>query len=254
MKRITAILLSVMMIACLAISCDNNAASDAKAETVSISFAEARSRSLTASIAEFDASKYYWGYAARKTDSTGLKAGETAFRWVKTGDDDPGINDTGIANVTIPGFSQGAWEFTLYAYTADSRDSLAYTGMTNTVLEKGNTNAIAVTVSPVSEGEGTLFVDISRITIKPAREGSALSGAQQDSFVKEVSVTRMPSGVTIEALEPSEGIEKYTYSTEPGAYKVSVALKQNGILYASGSVVATVYSNLTTTVKGDLLE
>ena len=75
MKRITAILLSVMMIACLAISCDNNAASDAKAETVSISFAEARSRSLTASIAEFDASKYYWGYAARKTDSTGLKAG-----------------------------------------------------------------------------------------------------------------------------------------------------------------------------------
>ena len=53
MKKFTAILLTVLMIASLFISCENKI-TPVSDETVSVSFDESTSRSLTASLEEFN--------------------------------------------------------------------------------------------------------------------------------------------------------------------------------------------------------
>lgn len=248
MKKFTAILLTVIMVASLFISCNDSIAPTVTDETVSVSFTEAASRSLTASLDPFDSSVYYWAYKAEKTDSTGLNSGATSFAWVKN-------EDPGLSGVKIPGFSQGAWKFTLYAYkTRDNSDTnLAYSGEANTVLTKGGNNTVEVTVSPSSTGTGTLVVKINDIKIKKF-DGTVLDNDFQNGFAKEVTIVPMASDVEDPTPKTGENVSDYTYDANPGAYKVSVGLKQDGITFASGSVVATVYANLTTTVSGTLQE
>lgn len=248
MKKFTAILLTVIMVASLFISCNNSIAPTVTDETVSVSFTEATSRSLTASLDPFDAINYYWAYKAEKTDSTGLNSGATSFAWVKN-------EGPGLSGVKIPGFSQGAWKFTLYAYkTRNNVDTnLAYKGEANTVLTKGGENKVAVTVSPISTGTGTLVVKINDIKIKKF-DGTELGSDLQNGFTKEVTIAPMVKGGENPTLKTGENVSDYTYDANPGAYKVSVGLKQDGITFASGSVVATVYANLTTTVSGTLQE
>ena len=255
MKKFTAILLTVLMIASLFISCENKI-TPVSDETVSVSFDESTSRSLTASLDQFDANNYYWAYKATKTDSTGLTSGQTEFAWVKSGSEAPSEGKYGLKDVKIPGFSQGAWEFELYAYTTNSKtdangdSTMAYTGKTNVVLTKGAENKVSVTVSPISAGNGTLVVNISNIKIEKA-DGTVLGDNDQANFVKEVTIN--PIATDGEIPEIKTGVN-YTYDAKPGAYKVNVALQQDGIIFASGSVVATVYSNITTTVSGKLRE
>ena len=78
MKKFTAILLTVIMVASLFTSCSNSIAPNID-ETVSVSFDEATSRSLTASLENFVKGDYFWKYAAQKnaSDGTGLNSGAT---------------------------------------------------------------------------------------------------------------------------------------------------------------------------------
>lgn len=252
MKKFTAILLTVIMVASLFISCNNSIAPTVTDETVSVSFTEATSRSLTASLDPFDASKYYWAYKAIKKDNTGLISGQTSFAWIKntSGGVTPAEGDTGLSGVTIPGFSQGLWEFTLYAYTDVSDVSnlkLAYSGVTQAVLQKNSSNIIKVTVNPNPTGDGKLIIDVSNIWII-AQESD--SNFHQNNFTKYVTVTSLTDGSN--KTVPSN----YTLDLPAGAYKVSVDIMESGkdLVYASGSVVATVYANMETTVSGSLNE
>ena len=114
MKKFTAILLTVLMIASLFISCENKI-TPVSDETVSVSFDESTSRSLTASLDPFKANDYYWAYKAVKRDNTGLISGQTNFAWIDN------VNK-GLTK-KVAGFSQGVWEFTLYAYTEEDNVS-----------------------------------------------------------------------------------------------------------------------------------
>lgn len=252
MKKFTAILLTVIMVASLFTSCSNSIAPTITDETVSVSFTEATSRSLTASLDAFDADDYYWAYKAVKKDDTGLISGQTNFAWAKTGNNTPSDDDTGLAGVTIPGFSQGVWEFTLYAYTNDGKGNtsykttgLAYSGVTTTTLQKGSSNIIKVTVNPYTSGKGTLIVDVENIEIIPQKSDS--SKFDQDNFSKIVTVSKLSTG------DVQTGTDN-TFSLSAGTYKVTVDIIKDNIVYASGSVVATVYGNMTTTVTGSLEE
>ena len=242
MKKFTAILLTVIMVASLFISCNNSIAPNVTDETVSVSFTEATSRSLTASLDQFKAEKYYWAYKATKKDNTGLISGQTNFAWVKG-------NDKGLSGVTIPGFSQGLWEFTLYAYTKyeANESNLAYSGVTQAVLQKNSSNVIKVTVNPNPRGDGILIIDVSNIEINAQKSDSNFG---QDKFTKYVTVTSLKDGSNKPV--PSN----YILELPAGAYKVSVDIMESGkdIVYASGSVVATVYANMETKVSGSLDE
>lgn len=236
MKKFTAVLLTVLMIAGMFISCENNLPT-AKDETVSVSFEKATARSLTASLEKFDPNNYYWAYKAEKKDTTGLISGKTDFAWVDEGK--PGLSKT------VAGFSQGAWEFTLYAYNKANNDesNLVYSGINSRVtLLKGGVNTVKVTVSPILTGEGTLFVDIANITLKPA--SSTLTEDQINQLTKHVKVTNLNSSDSFSDYEGGQ------YPLPAGEYKVTVSFGT----YASGSVIANVYPNITTTVTGILDE
>ncbi len=253
MKKFTAILLTVIMVTSLFISCDNSMAPTVTDETVSVSFTETTSRSLTASLENFDQTKYWWAYAAQKADNTNLKSGETANYgnegeeqvWIKG---NPNTNSMGLGSVG--GFSQGLWNFKLFAYKEKSSTDLtpviAYQGeIKNVSLTKGSDNKVVVTVSPISTGTGKLKINDS-ISLKNFEENVTAT-----NLTKEYTVTALNSTVAISPTNPS-GDEWEDLPV--GAYKVTVEFKRDSITYGSGSVVATVYSNLTTEVSGFLKE
>ncbi|MDD6042988.1 MAG: hypothetical protein PUB87_04445 [Eubacteriaceae bacterium] len=248
MRKFTAILMTVLMIAGLFVSCDNNA--PVVDETVSVSFDEAVSRSLTASLEQFDKTQYYWKYAAQKADTSGLTSGETGTydetgaAWIKDVDSN-GNRIKGLGSVA--GFSQGIWDFKLFAYKSVGTDyMLAYQGeVTGVSLKKGSNNSVVVSVNPIEGQEaGTLKID-DNITFVPKKDGNPTTG-----FTKVYTVTALGS---TDSINPVDG-KTNEWSLSAGAYKVKVDFVKDGYVYASGSVVATVYSNLTTTVSGELNE
>lgn len=250
MKKFTAILLTVIMVASLFISCNDSIAPTVTDETVSVSFTEAASRSLTASLEDFEKGDYYWKYAARKNtaDGTGLNSGATVSYdvagalWIKG---DTSSNDNkGLGSVA--GFSQGIWDFKLFAYKKVGTEAkLAYQGeVTGVSLKKGSANTVSVTVSPVAGDKGTLVL-ADTISLAPAKTTNVPTG-----LTKVYTVTAL--GGTA-AISPDKNQTKQ-WTLDAGAYKVNVDFVKDGFTYASGSVVATVYSNITTTVSGDLAE
>ena len=250
MKKFTAILLTVIMVASLFVSCNNSIEPTVIDETVSVSFSDATSRSLAASLEGFDKDLYWWAYAAQKADGTNLKSGETAD-YGKEGEvqvwinGDPNENNKGLGSVA--GFSQGLWNFKLFAYKGTATAPvLAYQGeIKNVSLIKGSDNKVVVTVSPLATGNGTLKIN-NDITLKNFSEDAVATDIE-----KKYTVTALNSTVSI----PPTNTSGDEWANLPvGAYKVTVEFKKDSITYGSGSVVATVYSNLTTEVSGFLKE
>lgn len=253
MKKSVITFLILGLLACsLFVSCnsDVSAPEALSKELVSVTFDEgSNSKSLTATLEGFDKETYYWKYAARKSldgdnmlDGSGLRYGETTSysvdgaKWV-VDEDTPGI-----VGRKVQGFSQGIWDFYLYAYEkVGSNYVLKYAGETKQVtLKKGETNLATVVVSPLDVGQGTLIVD--DITINPKNAGD------DPSLSTVIKVSTLDGS---QDFAPTSG---RTWNLDKGTYKVTVEFVNNNFVYASGYVVATVYPNLTTTVSGDLDE
>ena len=292
---ITALLLTGLMVSC---NSDVSVEQPISGELVAISFDNGGSKGLTASLEAFNKGDYYWAYAAKKADSSNLISGQTANYgqtdedrvWVKTDGNNPvpGLGAEGTSGYEaykVPGFSQGYWNFKLYAYkkvvgdnpaTTDVVETeyyvLVYQGETlNALLKSDSVNAqgshlVSVTVNPVqSEGNGTMVFltnqthaaadRISMNTVNSATYGT-------DYTVKVLSILSIEdfpveyvdaAGAKIhEATDSQDG----KYSLPAGSYKVTVSFTDAGntVNYARGTIVATVYSNLTTTIGGDLTE
>lgn len=265
MKKFTAILLTVIMVASLFISCNNSIAPTVTDETVSVSFSEATSRDLAASLEPFYKNTLYWKYAAKKNDAdgTGLNSGATVSYnesdalWIYGGSADT-PTDKGLGSVA--NFSQGIWDFKLFAYKQETVTNaststtsvvykLAYQGeVTGVSLKKGSANTVNVTVSPVAVAgkKGTLVLDDENIKLAPAKDGNTYT-----NLTKVYTVTRLGDTAKI---SPDNGTTNYKWTLDAGTYKVNVDFVKNGYTYASGSVVATVYSNIQTEVSGNIPE
>ncbi len=240
MRKLTTILLAVMLVVALFVSCDNNVSNNIE-ETVSVNFEGGRARNLTATLETFSKDNLYWRYTAEKKDTTGLKTGETSTEIA--------VKSSGAGLGSVSGFSQGKWQFTLFAYKDQGFKNLAYKGEIETSLKKDSDNKVLVTVSPVKTEnvKGTLVIDAQNIKI--TKNGTEIEGATVNKVYKVVKV----------GSEDTTAFSTTTsYDLGPGAYKVTVAFVDDTAsatyTYASGSVVATVYSNLTTTVTGGLEE
>lgn len=242
---VAALVLSAFFVACKA---DIEAPSG---ELVDVTFAMDGSRALSATLEDFDPDLYYWKYAAAKNaaDTSGLNSGategynggsearEAGALWIHEG-------VSGLSG-TVPGFSQGLWDFTLYAYTNEGTSespvySLTYLGEAEAVsLVKSGLNKVHVVVSPAPEGEGTLYIGTT--TLNPKKQGDS------------PSVSRFLKVEDFEEHEyaPTSGT---TYILPAGSYRVTVTYKASGITYADGMVIATVYPNMTTTVTGSVDE
>ncbi len=262
MRKIMISVIAMMMVVGLMVSCDNaNISPELKAEElVSVSFDEGASRGLTGSIEAFSKGNYYWKYAAQKADTSGLISGQTSSydergaEWI-TGKDSDGNRIKGLGSVA--GFSQGYWNFKLFAYSDNAGNNLAYTGeITGQLLQKDAQNKVMVTVAPIASGNGTLRVDTANISFVP-KQNSALTEEQLASFSKVVTVQKWENGAVTGSPEtnPAPVNGSLSYSLSAGTYKVTVKFVRNdGITYTEGYAIATVYSNVTTIVSGYLDE
>lgn len=243
---VAALVLSAFFVACKA---DIEAPSG---ELVDVTFAMDGSRALSATLEDFDPDLYYWKYAAAKNaaDTSGLNSGATEGY----NDEDPDAREAGALWIhdgvsglsgTVPGFSQGLWDFTLYAYTNEGTSespvySLTYLGEAKAVsLVKSGLNKVHVVVSPAPEGNGKLY--IGETTLNPKKQGDIPSVSR---FLKVEDFDE-------HEYAPTSGT---TYILPAGTYRVTVTYKASGITYADGMVIATVYPNMTTTVTGSVDE
>ena len=257
-KRLTIILTLCLALVLLAVSCDS---SSLKEELVSVVFDEQSSRAISASLPGFDTDDYYWYYAAVKVDGSNLVTGNTISYdcYGATAIRSDGQEGLGI----VKGFSQGIWNFKLFAYkdvptTTEAKADYVYCGETTGVLLKSTSgttyeNKVSVVVSPVSNPlrNGTLLLDIGAIVDASTSQLGTITGVSVGIGPVTGSVPVTPASV--DGDPHYDSVHKiYQVDVVPGAYLVKVVLTAGGSDYSS-SVVATVYSYLTTTVDGSIV-
>lgn len=161
MKKALLSLLVVLLAGLLFVSCDNNATAVSD-EPVSVSFATAMDRSLSAQVSYISFDQLDWEYQATLTSDTGFTYGQTVWAPIN-------LSETRE-------FSQGLWKFELRAKTRGENPQEVYYGFKDGVLIKKQSTPIPVliNVSPVSEGTGTIsFGDISIIGKKEGETKTA---------------------------------------------------------------------------------
>ena len=249
MRKLTVLLLSVMVIMALFVSCTVEVNEDT-GDTVTLRFTtdEAEGmRSLSASKTTFDDAQYVWYYTATKsvqgTPSSGTKTTETL------------VGENGeLASVVGP-FSLGRWNFTIYGYTdtVQKKGQLAYKGFVNNEEINNSTSSVSITVEPVKTADGTGILVITN-TIK-------FTVGDDDFTANKCKVTSVVSGGTSDADYVDIGNGRLIEDLPSGVYKVEVAYKNSEgddadtvYTYATNYIYVNVWNGLTTTVSGDLDE
>ncbi len=248
-RSLIIILTLCMAIALLSVSC-NAEVSHSSEELVSVSFENGTSKSLSPSLETFNVDSFYWYYTATKKDGSNLVNGQTSDQVaVKSG--------KGLAQVS--GFSQGQWEFTLYAYTGENRQGLVYKGTSDVVTLKNSStneqgyNTVSVVVSPVTtDGDGTLAINVG--AIKAASTNPDYSGAISVdlTYVKRVDGSQAVEVSNVEHASSGFSNGVYSVSLAPGAYTVTLRFNLPDSKYTTSTVVVMVYSNMTTTIGGSM--
>lgn len=247
--RFLILLTLCLVLGLVAVSCNADSALLKEETLVSVSFDNGGSRSLSASLESFDTENYYWYYKATKADGGRFTSGQTSgFVPLQSC---KGLSDEN-GKVKISGFSQGLWIFELEAYAGENKQGLVYKGKTeNVMLRNSSTNAdgsntVNVIVSPVNNaGNGTLTVEVDAI--------KAASNYPAATYGTIESIGLSYAAVGSESFpDPVSVSGEYSVSLVPGAYIVRLTFNFTGGGHTTSSVVATVYSNLTTTVGGNM--
>ena len=261
--KVLSVLLLALITAFIAVSCSGNIEAPASsAEELSyVTFGNGHSRELSTSYWTEDYDDLYWFYTAVKTD----RYGTTGTKTEKTR-----INETTGFSGQVGPFSQGDWDFTLYAYkTADAGASgiLVYASdAVGVTLKGGEIKNIPVSVTPQGAvgyvkfnnayfewaGESGDAIPKMRITLTPA-SGSPITteitlNAKSDN---KLSIT---NGTSIGTSVP---VGYYTA-------KVSVYLKgtatdgtpidNEGTPIFSQTFGLRVYGNAITYISGNMTE
>lgn len=234
MKKLSCILLAVMLITALFVSCKAEVIDDSN--LVSVHFTtDDNAKGLNWSRPAFDSSNYYWTYYAKKVGG-GPATGEGNG---KIGND--------LAKEIGP-FSQGAWEFTLYGYSDESKSTLVYEGTGSGVLSRDKNNSVKVAVEARKVGKGTIHVS-SDIVLKDSKGDSYVPTG---IIVKQVGSETADDEIGFDS-DKGNDIEK-----ESGYYAVTIKMVAtvNGkeITYSSNTIYVNVYAGQTTTIGGTLDE
>ena len=264
MKKLLTITLTVLLAGLLIVSCspETKNVEDGLA-LITFSAGERETRSLTRTNPELDPEQFYWFYTATKTDGTGLMTGSTKEKTA--------VKDGKKGLGTVGPFSYGDWNFTLYGYIDENKESLAYSG-TSALTVKSTTNTLTVTVE--SNQTAGVFGHLDF----PAKGSIALTGGgdseiNYSSFIEEVIIKRV-DGKTQDDIflydyvdsQGKDGLRrKDLYS---GSYSITFRYWQDAALtednstnksrISGGYVVAeeTIYvaiaDHLTTTIGGDI--
>lgn len=235
MKKLSCIILAVMLITAMFVSCTAEVIDDSNLVNVRFT-TDDNAKGLNWSRPAFDSSDYYWTYYAKKVGggpATGEGSGTIGADLTKE----------------IGPFSQGAWEFTLYGYSNESKKTLVYEGTGSGVLSREKNNSVKVAVEAKKEGEGTIHVS-KDIVLK---DSNGVSYVPTGIIVKQVD-----SETVVREAEFNSANGNDIYGLKSGYYAVTIQMVAtvNGeeIVYASNTIYVNVYDGQTTTIGGTLDE
>lgn len=234
MKKLSCILLAVMLITALFVSCKAEVIDDSN--LVSVHFrTDDNAKGLNWSRPAFDSSKYYWSVKAVKKDN-GPKTGEGILN----------VGSNLAPEEGIGPFSQGAWEFTLLGYSDSSKGTLVYKGTGKGTLTK-NSNSVSVPVESQMQGNGSIH--ISKDIVLKDKGGVSYAPT---SFVV---TSDQNQEVKKDSYDATNG---NTFEVNAGYYAVTIKMVAtvNGkeITYSSNTIYVNVYAGQTTTIGGTLDE
>lgn len=233
--------------------------------TAYVSFNNSKTRSLEPSYEMTGFDELYWYYTAEKLDDFG-SSGETTEQTAVNND-----NTSGLAGKVGP-FSQGAWKFTLYAYSESgaNEENLVYQGVNSNVILKGGDNTVTVTVQPQGN-TGTLSLKDAYFSWKNSSDTGAtgkptikltLKGTTGAEYIINITVSDRndegrfvlnlgdlivgtPEGVTTSSIPTS------TYTCVVEAY---IGEYSENSVVAKNEFSLNIFGNGKTVISGDLLE
>ena len=244
-------ILTLCLVLCLvAVSCNADSTLRVEETLVSVSFDNGSARSLSASLESFDTENYYWCYKATKVDGSNFTSGQTSgFVSVQEGKGLSANNQ----KVQISGFSQGTWKFELKAYTDSEHQKLAFEGTNEKVVLKSSStnedsnNTVSVVVNPVkTAGNGKLLIKANEIRTNSTSYGPINS---MDLILKTSSTA---VGTVYENISGDNYSVNGEAGLAAGVWYVTIRLNLGENQTVTSTLVATVYSNLTTTIDGKI--
>lgn len=240
MKKVTMFLLAVLLIASLFVSCDTNT-NAVLDEHVTVSFSTGSDgRSLGYEIENITNLK--WHYSANKTNSDDLfKYGETS--------------DTRLENFSTEiELSQGKWDFKLWAnkvVNESETEVKVYEGSVTGVLITKETSpkSIVINVSPeVANVKGSIKFDGVQVSLKATNASTPSTPV----YAKTATIADVDGDIN---LVNGTAIKD---NLTPGDYVVTVKYTEvvdgTTVTYASETIIVTVWSGRTTTIKGNVSE
>ena len=239
MKKLSVALLAMLLIASLFTSCDNNSKAPID-ELVEVKIGtQDNGRGLIESseLETIGDPSLKWFYSATKTSQTEFSTGQTTRSFISLGDTKP--------------FSQGKWNFVLWAEKGAVLDESNNTTTPGTMVYKGSLNDVLITksaspvpviiaVSPYIEGQNGSLV-FNGVKIRAATS----------TTTTDVKVVPNTVRIGTDSYTLDDNGSHAAISLAPGQYEVLVAfVGSDGITYASETKTVTIYSNRVTTLSG----
>ena len=248
MKKLSIVLLAVLLIASLIISCDNStkALTDELVEVQLGTQARSRDLQMSVTLEQISDPSLTWYYSATKQSQKDFQTGATTCAEIALGTTKP--------------FSQGKWDFELWAMKGVEKDSTGTVTNNGTKVYYGKLTDVLITKSP-SSSPVSVVINVSPSIIGQkgsVRFNRVLIKAQTST--EESTITAVPTSVVVGSKVctlDDEGNGTVT-DLEPGQYDVIVKYEEfvDGVtvLYAYEKIVVTVYSNRETVIDGLVAE
>lgn len=220
-----------------------------------------RAKALVAEL-PFEPETYYWTYTAAKTDTIGLKTGETSEeKPVKLSEGSPAA---GLSSSPVGPFSLGQWTFKLFAYLEAGHTTKVFEGEKTEVdvtWNSGNATEVDITVNPTTSGNGKIKV-LGLVELKD-NEGADDSNRNPIAAPYKRVVTITKEGSTIDPITTSVASggtleDAISGDLATGDYHVKVEYMDDvdspTHIYGTGEIDVKVYPGVTTVIKGSLGE
>lgn len=263
MKKLSCILLAAMLITAMFVSCTAEVI-DPYDGLAYVTFGGPASKDLSASYEVQSYEKLYWFYTAKKADKfgmTGVTSEETALA---TENNAPAKGLGG----TIGPFSQGDWEFGLYAYSSlknGKGDGLVYSGTTSVKGLAGNSssNPKGVPVSVTPQGKyGTIEFRNAYFKWNEDKGGNAkptikitAEGPQTYTLLSGLENFDENGNVPLKWKDGTLSIDQ-SYNVPAGYYKCTVVawvVDESSPIFEQSFGIG-VYGSATTVISGDITE
>lgn len=245
MKKLSIVLLAVLLVASLIISCDNStkALTDELVEVQLGTQAGSRALSSSVTLEQISDPSLKWFYSASKETQPDFATGATERAFIRLGD--------------TKTFSQGKWTFVLWAEKGADVDEDGNTTTIGTKVYEGTLEHVLITTSsspvPVVISVSPYVLGVNGTVQFSGVMIQKYSGDSNSIETTAANVITL-DGVNVELVNGNAIVKDVT----PGPHTVTVSYVANidgqEVVYASESILITVYSGRTTLIRGNVAE